>query len=112
MEKFADFFMYFVIIVVALALRFLYKENKKSKEKENPEEQQQLQQQLYSNQSIHDYANILNSNAADMGPVEEATADSNMQDLNVNGIPDSMETVGTDNTGWSGSDNGFGTDHN
>ena len=65
MEKFADYFVYFVIIVVALALRYLYKENRKSKEKENPEEQQQPQQQLYSGPSIRDYANIMCNNTAD-----------------------------------------------
>jgi len=77
MEKFADFFMYFVIIVVALALRYLYKENRKSKEQEEPEEQL-MAQQLKSNQSIHDYANILSDNNADTSdpdPAKEVTSD-------------------------------------
>ncbi len=84
MEKFADYFVYFVIIIVALALRYLYKENQKSKEKENPEEQQQLQQQLYSGQSIHDYANIMSNNTtetSDSDTAEELTSNSD-QDNN------------------------------
>jgi mannitol-1-phosphate/altronate dehydrogenase len=78
MEKFADYFVYFVIIVVALALRYLYKENRKSKEKEDPE-QQQLQQQLYSGPSIRDYANIMSNNttdASDPDTNQETAADS------------------------------------